>query len=250
MDTSSMFNAVLKDFLSELRAAFPDNEGIHKAKKRIKNVTKISPKLPCNVFKEAMKPYAELIANKDESFVHGDAGNMLKKTLGVDILSIWADASNETKECIWNHINTLYMVSSKEVNVSPDTMNQIQELARQMSSSLDPSDFQNPENMKQTLESLAQKIDTNAIHSIIQQFDPNLANEMLPGLESGELMKGVTDMIQSMDPSLMASMTQMIANPEGADLNKLMSSMMDSFDPTMMMKMMKTLSGENVPRLP
>lgn len=244
-----MFNAVLKDFLGELRAAFPDNEGIHKAKKKIKNVTKISPKLPCNVFRESMKPYAELIANKDEQFVYGDAGAMMKKTLGVDIQGIWADASEETKQCIWNHINTLYMVASKEVNVSSDTMNQIQELAKQMSSSLNPSDFQDPTNIKQTLENLAEKIDTSAIHSIIQQIDPNLANEMLPGLESGELMKGVSEMIQGMDPSILNSVSSMMSDPESADLSKMMSTMMENLDPTMMMKMMKGLSGDQAPRL-
>lgn len=238
-----MFNAVLKDFLSELRGAFPDNEEIHNAKKKIKQVTKVSPEIPCRLFREVMKPFEEMINEKNETFFHGEANDLLKKTLGLNIQSIWTDASEETKECIWNHIRTLFMVSSKDINVTPDAMQEIQKLAHQMSTSVNPADFQDPSNMKQTLENLAQSIDTSAIHSIVSQIDPNLAKEMLPSLESGELMKGVTSMIQNMDPSTLNAMSGIMSNPESMDMSKMMSSMMENIDPNMMMKMMQGFSG-------
>lgn len=244
MDTSSMFNAILKDFLGELRAAFPNNEGIHKAKKKLKNVMKISPKLSCNVFRESMKPFEQLITNRSDDFIFGEAGKMLKKTLSIDIEEIWKDANNETKDCIWNHINTLYMVSTKEVAITENTMNSIQELAKEMSNTVDINSLKNPATMKKTLEDMTKNIDTSAIHSIITQIDPNLANEMLPGLQSGELMKGVSDMIQNLDPSLLNSFSEMMENPQNININKIMTSMMGNLDPSMMMKMMG-----NIPQL-
>jgi hypothetical protein len=241
METHGMFNAVLKDFMSELRAAYPGNEGIHNAKKKIKNVSKISPKLPCSLFKESMKPFAELITNKDEAFVYGDAGKIMKKTLGIDVEEIWGDAQQETKDCIWNYINTLYMLSSKEVQMNEDAMNKIQELASQLSAQVGPDLLESPQNMKDALSQMASNIDTDAIHDIIKQIDPGLADQMLPGLESGELMKGVSSMIANLDPALLENVSKMMSDPENMDMSKLMGNVMGNVD---IMKMMRTMSGD------
>lgn len=243
MNSHKMFNAVLKDFFGELRAAYPGDEGIHKAKRKIKNVTKVSPKTPCSLFRESMKPFGTLIMEKNEDFVYGEAGVILEKNLGIDIKTLWKTATPESKECVWNYINTLYAISSQALEVPDDAMDKIQNLASQLSTTMDLSGLEEGD-FREALTSMASNIDVSAIHGIIEQISPDLAKNMLPGLESGELMRGVSNMINNLDPQVLETVGKMMTG-DSADLGKLMSGFMESVDPAVMGEVMRTLNNGN-----
>ena len=245
MNSSSVFNAVLKDFLSELRATFPQNESLHMVKKKIKNLTKISPGTACAIFKEKMKPYQTLIETRDQEFIYGAASETLKKGLGVDIKEVWEMSDDATKECIWNYISTLFRVADSSVEIPKDALKDIQDIAKDLSSKI-PREQLEGGDLKSTMESILTNIDPTAIHSIVKQFDPSIADEMMQGFESGELLKGVQDFMENMDPKMIESLSGMFqggGGMESMDMSQLMGSMapmLANMDPNML----KMLGGK------
>lgn len=237
-----MFNSLLKDFMSQLRKAFPNNESIKTAKKKVKTATSVTPELVCRLFHDFVKEHADLLKKRDNQFIHGEAGESLKKTLGIDVKELWSVCDDNTKEKIWEFLNALYDTScmaDSPVNIPSGAMVGIQELAKNLEGSFNADNG----DIKSTLQSIASTIDPASIKNIVSMIDPNLAKEMQQGIESGELMNGVQEMISNIDPKMIESITSGFDGANG-DMSSMINSVMSNMDPAMITKAMSIMNKQ------
>lgn len=103
--SSKAFNKMMKQFLVELKAAFPDDESIASYRETFDAARKTFPNLPLTKFREDVMPLAELVEANDPVFFEKFP---LK---AVDLPALWAKASENTKECIWEYIQALYDIA-------------------------------------------------------------------------------------------------------------------------------------------
>lgn len=114
MSTSKSFNKLLKRFLHELLAAFPSDKNIQMYKATFDIARKATPGTPIKMWNDSVTQFKDKILAKDEEFILEDSKQILP---GLDLYNLWGDASDNTKECIWNYLAELTNVAS---HVEPD----------------------------------------------------------------------------------------------------------------------------------
>jgi hypothetical protein len=79
---------------------------------------------------KGVTPYADKISSKDETFFIKESKN-LDFMKGVDLEKHWASASENTKNAIWQYIQTLYMLGTTISSIPEDTLSMIEKVAKQ-----------------------------------------------------------------------------------------------------------------------
>jgi hypothetical protein len=100
MASSSAFNEMYTQFLSELVQTFPEEPSIGKILKKHKDE---------KTYKKVMNklsPWAQQIMNKDPAFFCED--NEFAKSLNLHVLFHKSDVSDATRQAIWQYISSLY----------------------------------------------------------------------------------------------------------------------------------------------
>ena len=127
MTTSNAFNELLKNFLSELRASFPEQKGLTMCLAGFDVMAATQPGLPMKMFMEAMHPHAALINARDSSLFQ----QPLELAGDVDLGDIWSqeDVTDSTRDAIWSYLQTLYMLGNTLQSLPPEVLNTIEKVA-------------------------------------------------------------------------------------------------------------------------
>ena len=143
MSSLSTFIMLLDQFLEELDRIFPENKSLKSYKFKYDALKVSNPRLAMNKFMQSIKPMGEFIVNKDETLFSKDTNIEIVKELQLD--ELWnTNLSNNTREAIWAHLNTLYVFGSTISIIPEGMMESIEGLAQQCASNMKD---QNPENI-------------------------------------------------------------------------------------------------------
>jgi hypothetical protein len=127
MSTSTAFNELLKNFLSELRASFPEQKGLTMCLAGFDVMATTQPAMPLKLFMEAMHPHAALLNARDSALFE----QPLELAGNVDFADIWgqSDVTDSTREAIWSYLQTLYLLGSTIQSLPPEILNSIEKVA-------------------------------------------------------------------------------------------------------------------------
>ena len=128
MASHQAFNSMMQEFLNELIETFPNEKSLKVQLNAFQTLKKTNSKKVIDLFMSNITPYTEYIANKDETIFEKDI-DFLKK---INIQKWWTkDLSENTKNAIWQYLNTLVMLGTTIKTIPQDLLNTIEGVAQQ-----------------------------------------------------------------------------------------------------------------------
>jgi hypothetical protein len=130
MTSVSAFNEMMGQFLMELYKTFPEEKGLKKCISAFELMKDTNPKLVVDGFMSGVTPYADKISSKDETFFINESKN-LDFMKDVNLEKHWSLCSENTKNAIWQYVQTLYMLGTTIKSIPEDTLSMIEAVAKQ-----------------------------------------------------------------------------------------------------------------------
>ena len=139
MTSVGAFNDMLEQFMVELMQTFPEEGTIKKYHAAFDVMRKSNPRKCVEGFMTGMAPYSEKIMNRDESILD-DGIDIIKE---LSIKKHWdTDTSDNTKNAIWQYIQTLYMLGTTITAIPSDTLSMIEGIAKDCADKMQNGDGQ------------------------------------------------------------------------------------------------------------
>jgi hypothetical protein len=130
---------MMGQFLAELHKTFPEEKGIKKCMSGFEIMRTSNPRLVVDGFMASVTPFAEQISSKDDAFFLNEAKN-LDFLKDVKIEEKWASISSQTKEAVWQYVQTLYMLGTTISSIPADTLSMIEKVAKECADKLEGQD--------------------------------------------------------------------------------------------------------------
>ena len=152
MASYQAFNSMMQEFMNELIQTFPEEKSLKIENTKFATLKKANPKKIVETFMHAISPYTDSISKKDESILLENNIDFLKK---MNIKNWWtSDLSANTKDAIWQYLNTLIMLGTTITSIPSDMLKQIENVAEQCASQMDSSGQPNMNNIFSGLQSI------------------------------------------------------------------------------------------------
>jgi len=130
MTSVSAFNEMMGQFLVELHKTFPEEKGLKKCLSAFDLMKEANPRLVVDGFMNGVTPYADQISSKDDSFFIKESKN-LDFMKGVNLEKHWDGCSDNTKDAIWQYVQTLYMLGTTIKSIPEETLSMIESVAKE-----------------------------------------------------------------------------------------------------------------------
>ena len=130
MTSVTAFNEMMGQFIDELQQTFPEEKGLKKCRSAFDLMKDTNPRLVVDGFMSNVMPYADKISSKDETFFINESKN-LDFMKGVNLKQHWGGCSENTKDAIWQYVQTLYMLGTTISSIPEDTLSMIETVAKQ-----------------------------------------------------------------------------------------------------------------------
>ena len=129
MASVQAFIGLLEEFLVELKDTFPEEKKIKVYYNSFKTMKKINPRAILEGFMAEATKRSDMIVNRNEAYFL-DGNDEFMNELNV---SKWwtSDLSSSTKDAIWQHINTLYVIGTTLTSVPTEVLSSIESVAEQ-----------------------------------------------------------------------------------------------------------------------
>jgi len=129
MTSVSAWNDMMDQFITELEKTFPEEKSIKKYHTSFDLLRKSNPRKCVDAYMAEVGPYQEKIMAKDESFfLDGSCKSDFLKELKLN--KYWTpELSQNTKDAIWQYLQTLYILGTTISIIPPDAMNMIEDVA-------------------------------------------------------------------------------------------------------------------------
>ena len=128
MSTITGFNDMMEQFLEELVQTFPEEPAMKKYRNAFEMLRGANSRTCMENFMQNIGPYSKQVMAKDASFFlnNPDVFKDFKLT------NIWTDELSEnTKNAIWQYLQTLYILGNTISALPENTLNMIEILAKQ-----------------------------------------------------------------------------------------------------------------------
>jgi hypothetical protein len=133
MASVQAFNSVMEEFLNELKETFPEEKKLKLYYNSFTTMKKANPRKILEIFMSNASKYNTLITNKDESLFDGER----EIIPDVDLSKVWtSDLDKETKDAIWQYLNTLYVLGSTINSIPSELLSTIEGVAEQCASQM------------------------------------------------------------------------------------------------------------------
>jgi len=130
MASLSAFNEMLKQFLDELKTAFPHVKALNKYRTSIDILIKANPKKILTAFMESVGPHQQAIMAKDETVLTGGKVEFLSL---LKVEQWWTpDVSQGTRDAVWQYIQTLVILGSTITSIPAEALQAIEGIATQL----------------------------------------------------------------------------------------------------------------------
>lgn len=123
------FNDMMGQFLVELSKAIPGEAGIKKFLTSFEMLRSTNPRAVVDAFMKGVSPYSDQISNRDETLIEKMATMDYLKDL--QIQSHWSSLSANTKNAIWQYLQTLFMLGTTITAIPQETLGAIEALAKE-----------------------------------------------------------------------------------------------------------------------
>jgi hypothetical protein len=128
MSTITGFNDMMEQFLEELVQTFPEEPAMKKYRNAFEILRKSNARSCMENFMTNISPYSKQIMAKDASFFMNSPE--VFKDFKLD--TIWTDdLSENTKNAIWQYLQTLYILGNTISALPENTLNMIEKIAKQ-----------------------------------------------------------------------------------------------------------------------
>ena len=135
MASVGAFNEIMTQFLSELTQTFPEEPTIKKYKNGFELMKDGNPRKIMEEFMSTVRPYGDYIMAKDEKFFLEADVSVIQE---LNLKAYWTpDLSPNTKDAIWQYLQSLFTVGNALVSIPAETMGQIETLAAQMAETME-----------------------------------------------------------------------------------------------------------------
>lgn len=128
MTTLDSFNHMLKEFVGELSATFPDYPQIMLFKTGLPAMLADNPRQGLDTFMAATSPHGDKIMQGDESFFEED----IDLGMGLKLNDLWhADGLDvDTRKAIFSYVSTLFVLGITIQSLDPKILNGIEDIAK------------------------------------------------------------------------------------------------------------------------
>lgn len=127
MSSLSAFNDMMEQFLEELVLTFPDEPAMKKYQASFEMLRKANARAGMENYMKSVGPYSSQVMSKDASFFL-DNPDVFKD---FNLNKIWtADVSENTKNAIWQYLQTLYILGNTISALPSNTLSMIEEMAK------------------------------------------------------------------------------------------------------------------------
>jgi len=138
MASVSAFNDMMGQFLTELYKTTEDNS-IKKFIVSFELIKETNPRKCVDAFIRGIQPYADKISQRDETFI--DDIQKIEFLSELNISKHWNNKlSNNTKNAIWQYIQTLYMLGTTITAILQETLSMIENIAKECADKIDSGD--------------------------------------------------------------------------------------------------------------
>ena len=133
MSSVQAFNSVMDEFLTDLKETFQEERKIAVYYNGFLTLKKANPRQVMNIFMERATPNASLITSKDEKlFTEND--DIIPD---LQLSKLWNnDIDSETKNAIWQYLNTLYILGTTINSLPSNLLSTIEGVAEQCASQM------------------------------------------------------------------------------------------------------------------
>ena len=137
MSSVQAFNSVMEEFLNELKETFPEEKKIKVYYNSFLTLKKVNQRKVLDTFMAEVAKHSEKIVNKDESYFLDSDDDFLKE---LNIKKWWtSDLSQNTKDAIWQYLNTLFVLGTTISNIPANVLSSIEQVAEQCAGQMDES---------------------------------------------------------------------------------------------------------------
>jgi hypothetical protein len=126
--TLDAFNGLLQNFVEELQRTFPEEQGLEYFSEELQLLMKANTKAPLTLFMNALSPYTNMVVAKDSKLF--DQPINLGKHLNLKKLWSTKDLSAATRDAIWQHVYTLFMLGMSLQYMTPEMLSGIEDAAK------------------------------------------------------------------------------------------------------------------------
>ena len=126
MASVTAWNDMMTQFLNELKETFPEEKAVKKYYVSFDLLRKSNPKKGVKLFMEKVGGCQQQIMAKDDKFIL--ESDFLE---GVDLSKYWtSELSENTKNAIWQYIQTLYILGTTITMIPQEALNMIENVAQ------------------------------------------------------------------------------------------------------------------------
>jgi hypothetical protein len=130
MASVTAFNDMMGQFLVELHKTFPEEKALKRCLSAFDLAKEANPRLVVDGFMASVTPFADKISAKDDTFFINESKN-LDFMKDVNLENHWTSCSQNTKDAIWQYVQTLYMLGTTISSIPEDTLSMIEQVAKQ-----------------------------------------------------------------------------------------------------------------------
>lgn len=137
MATVATFNEMMGQFLTELVQTFPEEKAMKKYLAAFEMASKSNARICMQEFMSSITPYSQQIMGRDDSFFieHNDEIPFVNE---LNLKTHWNDdLSENTKNAIWQYLQTLYLMGMTISSLPDETLAMIESVAKQCAMNLD-----------------------------------------------------------------------------------------------------------------
>ena len=127
MTSLSAWTEMFDNFLNELIETFPEEPAMKKYKTSFELLRKTNPRKCIDAYMTSITPIQQHIMSKDEDFFMKESVEFLKE---INIKKHWtSDLSENTKDAIWQYLQTLYILGTTITMIPPEALDMIENVA-------------------------------------------------------------------------------------------------------------------------
>ena len=135
MASVQAFISVMDEFLSELKEQFPKEKKIGVYYNTFLTMKKVNSRKILETFMAGIQKHGDKIVNRDEAYFLNSDEDFLKD---LNIKHWWTDdLSENTKNAIWQYMNTLYVLGTTIMNIPTEMLKSIEGIAEQCAGNME-----------------------------------------------------------------------------------------------------------------
>ena len=140
MASVQAFTTVMDEFLTEFKEVFPDEKKIKVYYNSFVTLKKTNGRKVLDLFMSKASTLGDKITKRDESIF--DEDDMFPD---LNLSELWKTTDNDTKDAIWQYLNTLYVLGSTISALPSELIQTIESVAEQCASSIDTEKGEMPD---------------------------------------------------------------------------------------------------------